>query len=320
MAGQRKQSARLAEVAKRDATIAKWSAERERAESELERIRASSGDEVLEAPERGAELSKTMQQLRDEIEIAANAINAATPKLDAARVAVLEADAVTYERRAEEFRAEYDAHRAKTDALLAELEEHECRFVPEEDWARAERWAGNVDVDLESWSVPRSGELFLKVERELAKAAVLRDVAAGVDPAARLDGLADAVTGTVLGGKRAELYPPAVWGPEAVIPAPAFINHVASVQRQLVDHDAAVAVDDGPEIERRKAVIADIDERELRDDGLRRPLTEDEERQRTHRQRWIADREAWRRDAPKVRAEIVAELEALTGGRQIAGV
>ena len=314
--GRLKRDAAVAEVRRWESTIVDWRTRRGVAVAALEKAQAETGERILEDPARSAKLAGEIRDARDGIGIADKAIEAAQLKLNAARVAVLELEASRLDRSAEMKRTELDAHNKRTVELLDQLEAHECTYVPERQWVRALSDAGRPLP--ESWSAPRSLELEQAVEQEATRADVLRDVAAGVDPAVRLRELAD-VSSTVHGLAIEELYPPVVWGPDAVLPAPAFLRAVENAQRLIDDHDAELAVDDTPEIERRQAVIDEIDEKEATGRASWHRITAVDVQRRDARKRWIAARRKWREEAPDRRKSLVDALHKLTGGRDLAG-
>jgi len=307
----RPKAADVSDVTKWSTALTDWERKRDDAQARLTATKTVIGAEVLDDP---AAVTKKAQAARDDIEAADAAIRAVSVELEAARTEALEAAAATFDREADRLQRELDAHRAVTDDLLSKLEDHECRFVPERDWARLRLEAGR-SVPVDGWSSPRSEGLALLVERESLKAAVIRDVVAGVDPAVRLRDLAG-IESTVYGLPLDDYYAPCVWGPAAVLPAPAFASKVEAVRARLAEHDAAVAVDDGPEIAKRQQVIDEINaQEEAARDRRRTPLTLQEQQRRSGRQKWIVDREVWRREAPSRRAALIDELEALTGTR-----
>lgn len=213
--------AAVAVVREQEGVLARWSAERATAEAELEDLQTRIGDEVL-ADESAAEgLAGSMARLRDRIDIAGRAAEAAKPKVLAARRAAALLDAEAWDAEAARRRAVLAVHQARTDKLLAELEEHECKFVTEQQWVHALA-AADSGGGPETWSVPKSAEIVAAVKEAELKAAIIREVVAGGDPrSVTPDG---SVSGQGWGSADRRLaegdFPPSVWGPEAVLPAP----------------------------------------------------------------------------------------------------
>lgn len=297
--------------------VTEWEAKRAAAEEALRSAESTSGEEVLEDPSLVSKAAAAMREARDEIELAGRAAEAARTKLNAAKVEALEAEAKKLDTAAAALEKKLASHDARSAELLAALEAHEGKFVPEVELMAAKRSAGLLHEGT-AWSLPRSEVLRREVERERLRASVVRDVAAGVDPEIRLRALADIVDGSVLGVQPDELYPPCVLGPSAVIRAPRCSSKIASVVRRLADHDAEQSQDDGPEIAQRQAVIDRINAKLEQWEKTRlvdyRPAP-GEIRGRDTRVQWIEDRKQWRAGAPKRREALLDELEALTGSR-----
>lgn len=313
----RDRSDQRAEIARWEQSVSEWVAKREAAQGALARAEATSGEDVLEDPTLVAKTAGEMRAARDEIELATKAIDVAQSKLNAARVAVLEAEAKKLDEAAASAERKLSAHQAKTDELLAALEAHEGKFVPEVELMSFKRATGNLEQGTQ-WSFPRSQQMRTEVERERLRAAVVRDVAAGVDPDIRLRPLSDIIDSTVLGLKPHELYAPCVFGPAAVIRAPLHSRRIESVLDRLAQHDADAESDDDREISERQAVIDRIDAKEKEFAKSRRydlQLTPADLQARRARIEWIKERKQWRADAPLRRKALLDELEALTGSR-----
>jgi hypothetical protein len=184
-----------------------------------------SGEKILDAPQAGARISKRLAQLRDQGDLAELAIEAARPRVAAAETAFVRAEAAVYEHEARIAAAALAEHQARTDELLAQLREHEGEYVPAWQSRGITRGADSVTLDERpAAGPPKSSELRRAVTLAEHRARILRDLAEGVDPAPALASQASIVDGTVDGFPIDQLYPPSVWGPDAVVPAPAYLT------------------------------------------------------------------------------------------------
>lgn len=229
----------LEDVAACASVIAEWETRGDRARSELAAAEDASGEALVSRPSLLDKLAKQMQTARDEIAMSGRALDAARARAEQARRRVLEFDAVEFDRVAAGIESDLAKHRARTDELLALLEEHECVFVPEWKWARAEGQAWR-STGPQEWSAPKSDRLEAALGLARLRADVLRDVAAGVDPAGRITKAAG-IESTVFGVPLLDVYPASVWGPEAVVPAPAFLSTIEHARQLLRDLDEQVA-------------------------------------------------------------------------------
>lgn len=209
----------LAEVARHEETVARWEVEKLAAEQELASLQERAGEEVLADASAAGRLPRMMQELRDRVDIAERALGAAQPRLDEARRATLLAEADEWDVEVGKRRKALERHVVKIDELLVALRELDgvaYGLVVE-------------DVDL----IPAGGTRVItaskreQLEVELVRAEltahVLREVAAGRDPRAELQAKGSIVDGTVHGLPAREYYPSSVWGPDAVVPAPAYV-------------------------------------------------------------------------------------------------
>lgn len=225
----------LAEVEKHGATVGKWEAERLTAERELASLQARAGEEVLADETAAGRLTSSMGKLRDRIEIASRAVEAARPKLDAARSAVVFAEAADWDAEAEKRARVLEAHDARTAELLAQLKAHdrvEYGRVPDPD---PSEW-GNIGKQRAGVR-SRHSELADLVEQARLTAWVLREVAEGRDPEPELARRASVVDGKIFGLSRQEYYPSTIWGPGAVLPVAAYQRAVEAKRTQLAQLD-----------------------------------------------------------------------------------
>lgn len=204
----------LEEAASHLAQVEKWTAEVVAAEAELADLQARAGEEVLADEHAADRLSGDMARLRERVDIARRAAEAARPRAEQARRQALRAEAVEWDTEAGKRREALEAHERRTRGLLEQLAEHDgCEYAPK---PRQVHVAG-VLTDV----VP--GTKAVPLRREVAAAertaAVLRAVAEGKDPA------------QVVKGVQREDYPASVWGPDAVLPAPGYVRTVENRQR-----------------------------------------------------------------------------------------
>lgn len=115
-------AARVAEV---EATLAKWAAEESAATAELDDLRGRVGDEVLDDEAAAGRLAEQMAALRTRADIAHVAAVAAERRLEVARRDLCRAWAGQLRADAERLRRTADERQRRTEALLAQLAEHE---------------------------------------------------------------------------------------------------------------------------------------------------------------------------------------------------
>lgn len=208
----------LERVAEHQATVARWEAEKLTAEQELASLQDRAGEEVLADESAAARLPKAMQELRDRVDIAERALAVAGPRLDEARRAVLLAEAEEWDAEVAKRRKALERHVAKIDELLAALLEHDGveygMVVDDPDHVPA----GSVRTVI----VPKRQQLETKVLQAELTAHVLRELAAGGDPETELRAKGNIINGDVYGLPARAYYTPSTWGPEAVLPAPAY--------------------------------------------------------------------------------------------------
>lgn len=208
----------LEQVGEHEETVARWSAEKAAREQELESLQGRAGEEVLANPESAGDLTRSMQELRDRIDIAGRALGAAQPKLEAARRAAVLAEADEWDVEAGTRRKVLETHVARTRELLNQLREHDGVEYAEAAESRPVGEAGPRTI-LRSVRA----KLHDEVKRAELTAHVLREVAAGRDPRQELTARGSITNSHVLGKPARDYYPPSIWGPDAVLPAPAYV-------------------------------------------------------------------------------------------------
>lgn len=224
-------------------TVTEWQARQIAAEAELESLQDRAGGEVLADESAADRLPKAMQELRDRIDIAARAAAAAAEKLHAARVRVLLLDAEAFDAEAERCRHSLAQHEQTTAELVAALAEHEGRFISVQE-ASAYQGSPGVTEDhhlLQGAPALKSVGLQQALRRAELRAFVCRTVAAGGDPHDELARERSMVNGKIAGVMLEDLYPASVWGPDAIVAAPAYLRAVAGGRPEL---PAAIS-DDG---------------------------------------------------------------------------
>jgi len=230
----RPQTPALKAVADAESVVTRWQNEVTQVEAEIEKLRASMGEAALEDEARADALPQQLRDLRDRLEVAQRAAAAAEPKLATARAAALEEAAREFDDDADRRRTILGKHDLKTARLLKELEEHEGSYVPRGDLQSVQslRASDTLDWDESPSSnvvvkAPKSALLNRDVRLAELRAAMIRDVAVGLDPALRVEPIRDVTGGgKVYGLSTAELYPAAIYGPDAIVPAPIYRRHV----------------------------------------------------------------------------------------------
>ena len=178
---------------------------------------AVAGHEVLDDPEAAMRLPKLMQEQRDLIEIAARAIGAQRSRVAAAEREYLLGEADRLEGPVAAARAELDRHNARTYELLRMLEQHEGPFVPKRELdLEIER---TVSLGPRVIELTKSEVLGNRIAELGRPVFILRELADGRDPSAVVAGW---------GLRSEDVYPVCVWGPDALIPAPAYQRRVAA--------------------------------------------------------------------------------------------
>lgn len=218
------------EVRRQRAKLIDLEAQSQSCERDLVALQARAGDAVLddESGDAVLQISKAIGEHRDRAQVLGSAIAAQKPRIEAAERAYLNAEADEYEKPLTEARANLARHETMTAGLLRQLEEHEGRFVAEvqhlETLSSGERHGLN-------FGTPKSWALQEAVEAAEQPVEILRSLARGETP-------------TTPAG---DTWPRCVWGPTALIPAPAYLQtleqtrgRVANLDKQLEAVDARI--------------------------------------------------------------------------------
>lgn len=218
----------VADVEAHRAVVARWEAEEAAATAELESLQDRAGEEVLADESAAAPLSRSMQELRDRIDIASRAVAAATPRLEAAsRVVVLaEADEVDAEQaRAQAKLDEFDARQQELLTALQEFSGLVWMVDRGDAPGSGVVIVSNAGGPRQIASSPRDS-LWRAVEFAKRKSWCLREIAAGRDPHSELSMPFEgkAFEGIITGPSARDFYTDTVWGPSAVLPAPAYLR------------------------------------------------------------------------------------------------
>jgi hypothetical protein len=230
------------------------------AEAELAALDASAGGTVLDDPESAGQVARDLAELRARIEILERAIAVQGERVVEAERAFLLAEAEALSNPVTAARGALERHQARTEELLEELRKHEGAFVPK-GWLDSERIAVGTPRVVETYV--SSG---LADALELAELPVLvrQEMAAGRDPSEhqRLRGVNDP----------AAVYGPSVWGPEALVSAPAWqrrCERAAAAEQQRLDNTSMVEA----RIVELEAKLADPQHRDepKRQDGTQPP-------------------------------------------------
>lgn len=230
------------EVIEQRARLAQLEQDQAAAEAELATLQAGAGDAVLDAADvadAAGKLARAMQELRDRIDMTGRAAVVQRTRVTQAESAYLLAEADLLDQAAEEPRATLRRHQERTNALLEQLAEHECPYVPEHLLIdeRSRHTTDRYDI---SWQRPKSEVLEDQVQAAELPVRILREMAADRDPAKLLQEAAG-VEGRVGLKRPEEFYPACVWGPHALVPAPAYLRTVETLTVRLAQlRDTAV--------------------------------------------------------------------------------
>jgi hypothetical protein len=126
----------LADVPRGEDLLGQWEAELAAKSAELDDLERRAGAEALADEGAAARLTSELAGLRAGRDIAAAAVTEARGRLVESRRNVLRVRAAELRDEAQELRAEAERHQARTDDLLAELQEWEggATYVPYEQW------------------------------------------------------------------------------------------------------------------------------------------------------------------------------------------
>lgn len=223
----------VAEVDVQRGVVARWEAEVAAATAELESLQTRVGEEVLADESAAGRLTRSMQELRDRIDIASRAVAAAAPKLQAASSSALLAEADEWDAEQARRQLLVDEHDAREQELRGALEAFtglEWQVKQHEVEASGSVRYGDSAERVVIEVSPRS-RLMNAVRVAERTAWCLREIAAGRDPHTALskpfEGPAwlEALLPSL---NRRDFYTPSVWGPDAVMPAPAYLRAMAS--------------------------------------------------------------------------------------------
>ncbi|RZU16424.1 hypothetical protein EV645_3989 [Kribbella rubisoli] len=227
-AKQTPREAAAAEVEAHRAVVARWEAEEAAATAELKSLQERAGEEVLADESAAVRLSKSMAELRDRIDIASRAVAAATPRLEAAARAVVLAEADEVDAEQARAQARLDGFDARQQELLTALEEFSglpWMVDRGDEPGSSVVIVSNAGGPREIAQSPRES-LWRAVESAKRKAWALREIADGRDPhnelAVPFEG--KRFEGIINGPDPREFYGSSTWGPEAVLPAPAYLR------------------------------------------------------------------------------------------------
>jgi hypothetical protein len=230
------------EVRKQRERLAQLVAEKVATEAEALSLQRRAGDEVRddETGTAAARLARSLGDMRARVEILGQAIAAQEPRVKAAERAYLEAEAEEAEKPLAAARAALTRHQARTNELLRLLEEHEGRFISEAQHIDELRWAERRHTEtahepgmpgigpvLDSFEAPKSWAMQGVVEEAQRSVGILRALAEGREPRVVLGD----------GQTLADVYPSCVWGPDALVPAPAYLRAVESARHRVEQLD-----------------------------------------------------------------------------------
>jgi hypothetical protein len=232
------------------ARLEEWQRAKATAEAELTTLQGRLGDLVLDDPAAAELALRQQQQLRDRVDVAERAIVAQGPRVATAETAYLTAEADALEPAIAAAEADLAKHRARTQELLAQLETHEARFVPEIELTHAQMMlTAPGEGRVAQVSIPRSHDMAWAIEEMRRPVHVLREMAAGREPAS--DWVAREWETTP-----AKAFPACVYGPDAVVPSQAYLRERATVEGRTGELQTRVAELDAL-IESKSAKLAD---------------------------------------------------------------
>lgn len=204
---------------------AEWEAKETAARAELAEVQAQAAEALLADPGAEEALATSITQLSARVEIVHRAAEAHRPRVAAAESAWLHAQVAAHADAITPLEDALRQHEAKTARLLKQLDDHEGVFVPE---ARL-IGALNSHNRPTSWKVPKSRQLQAPLTLARRQHRILCELAAGSDPSPLLN---EWQVGP-------EIYPACVMGPEALVPAPAFLRRVQEARDVLVGLEQA---------------------------------------------------------------------------------
>jgi hypothetical protein len=160
------------EVGRLEGVVARWQREAEAKQAALAELKASVGRRVL-AGEGSRELAVEAMDLEFAIEGAAAAARVAEEQLAEARDELALAQAAERRQKAEKLTGQADAHQAKVDELLRQLEELDGpRYVLYQPSAEEQKYAAEMNRRLE-WTIPKGEVIRGQVAQLLAEAEAL---------------------------------------------------------------------------------------------------------------------------------------------------
>lgn len=201
--------------------VERWQAELAEARGALADLDTRAGAELLDDESAARRIPKLKAELWDRIDVAERALAEAEPRLERARRDVLRQEAATYEPLIVEQQKQLAEHDARTQALLEALQSHSgalYRPVTFDDPDLRNRAEQGERVSL---PVPVRQRFVDEVERLTRRRDILLAVADGQDPR-QVVGAGGLFA--VANPPAPQEYPASVWGPDAVIPAPAYLH------------------------------------------------------------------------------------------------
>lgn len=220
--------------------LAGWQAREAEAVAAIAQVEATSGEAYLNDPAAMEAVPKRLRELRDQVDIARSAQAAQEARVAAAESEWLTVQADKLEESLRAAQVRLEKHNAKTERLLQALVDHDGPYVTEEELAEVRNSLRPYVAGLpNSWRIPTSKVLAREVADAAKQVAAVRLLAEGVDP----DEARDGFTTTPV------VYPACVWGPDVLVPAPAYTRLRSSYEARIADHreaarDLADEVDD----------------------------------------------------------------------------
>lgn len=201
--------------------------ERDTLRSRLRELEATSGEDFLDDPAAADQIVEDTAKARVRLEVLDKALVAQEGRVAHAQSAYLTAEAEAIKPDVQSARDRLAKHRERVAELVAKLEQLEGEYVPRTELIDAWR-SGGTDITGVRWRTPRSQQLGNAVTKAETRVATLLAMAAGDNPADVTRPISQADLWNEI--PLADLYPPCVWRPGALVKAPVLVNRVAAAQ------------------------------------------------------------------------------------------
>lgn len=209
-------------------TLEHWQGLLGRAEAEHAELRELDGALVLDDPDAVDRIPRQLQELRDRIYTAERAVDTARSRVQAAESEYLLAEAEVLGQEVTRRRAKLDAHVTRLEELVQAVRDHEGD--PDGVFLTKGQQMAQVPRDQRpekySYRTPASTALRQAVAEAERPVIVLREMAAGREPLEHPQ---------LQGVNPVEVFPACVWGPDAVVRAPAYARLVERQEAEVAE-------------------------------------------------------------------------------------